>query len=78
MMKIEFVTTLVRPSAYAKCCHNNDQLQRGVLKAIEQEKPDVLVFDLKMGDLSGLEMLRISGDTQSPSGDNYTHRPELP
>lgn len=55
--EIEFASTLVARLQLRKFRANMTNSGKATLAAIEQEQPDVLVLDLKMPDLDGLEVL---------------------
>ena len=55
--EIEFASTIVTRLKLRSFAASMDNSGKDALAAIEQEQPDVLLLDLKMPDLDGLEVL---------------------
>ncbi len=55
--EVEFASTLVARLQLRKFRASMTNSGKATLSAIEQEQPDVLILDLKMPDLDGLEVL---------------------
>lgn len=71
-------------SAFTRLCHQTTDLHivgevgsgGAAIDAVEDLAPDVMLIDLALPDMSGFDVLRLTGNSMGPLGITTSHQPE--